>query len=96
MVASMKITALLDVAPCSLVGVDQHFRGAYCLHQQGALMTEAVRTSETSVYSDTTRCYIPEGSNLHLQTHSAKPYKALLASDTCTELLRLHTTNEII
>jgi len=28
-------------------------------------MMEAVRTSETSVYSnDTTRCYIPEGSNL--------------------------------
>jgi hypothetical protein len=30
-----------------------------------ALMMEAVRTSETSVYSETTRRYIPEGSNLH-------------------------------
>jgi hypothetical protein len=28
-------------------------------------MTEAVRISETSVYSDTTRRYIPESSNLH-------------------------------
>jgi hypothetical protein len=32
-----------------------------------ALMMEAVRTSETSVYSNkTTRRYIPEGSNLDL------------------------------
>jgi hypothetical protein len=30
-----------------------------------ALMIEAVRTSETSVYSETTWRYIPEGSNLH-------------------------------
>jgi hypothetical protein len=32
-----------------------------------ALMMEAVRTSETPVYSETTRRYIPEGSNLHSQ-----------------------------
>jgi hypothetical protein len=24
-----------DLAPCSLVGVDRRFRGAYCLHHQG-------------------------------------------------------------
>jgi hypothetical protein len=29
------------------------------------LIMEAVRTSETSVYSETTRCYIPERSHLH-------------------------------
>jgi hypothetical protein len=29
------------------------------------LMMEAVRTSEVLVYSETTRCCIPEGSNLH-------------------------------
>jgi hypothetical protein len=29
------------------------------------LMLEAVSTCETSVYSETTRCYMPESSNLH-------------------------------
>jgi hypothetical protein len=49
----MKIRAFWDVAPYSL-GVDLRFRG---------VMMEAVRTSETSVYSETTWRYIPEGSN---------------------------------
>jgi hypothetical protein len=42
---SMKMTAFWDVAPLSLVEVDQCFRDAYCLHHQGddALMMEAVR-----------------------------------------------------
>jgi hypothetical protein len=31
----MKMTAFYDIAPCSLVGVDPLFRGAYCLHHQG-------------------------------------------------------------
>jgi hypothetical protein len=30
----MKIGAFWDIALCSL-GVDQHFRGAYCLHHKG-------------------------------------------------------------
>jgi hypothetical protein len=34
MVASMKMTAFWDVAPCSLVEVDRRFRGVYCLHYQ--------------------------------------------------------------
>jgi hypothetical protein len=42
--ASMKMTAFWDIALCSLM----------------ALMTEAVRTSETSVYFETARCCIPE------------------------------------
>jgi hypothetical protein len=33
MVASMKMTAFLDVVPCSL-GADRQFRGAYFLHHQ--------------------------------------------------------------
>jgi hypothetical protein len=32
---SMKMTAFLDMVPCSLTEVNQHFRGAYCLHHQG-------------------------------------------------------------
>jgi len=64
--ASMKFRVFWDVAPCSHVEVDRRFRGAYCLHHQGALMMEAVRTSETSVnFNLTTRRYIPEDSKLH-------------------------------
>jgi hypothetical protein len=38
-----------NVAKCSLVETDRCFRGVYCLYHQGALVTEAVSTSETSV-----------------------------------------------
>jgi hypothetical protein len=44
----MKMAAFCDIAPCSLVEVDRRFRGAYCHHQYGALMMEAVNTFETS------------------------------------------------
>jgi hypothetical protein len=30
--ANMNMTAVWDIAPCSLVEGDPHFRGAYCLH----------------------------------------------------------------
>jgi hypothetical protein len=33
--ASMKMTVLWDVVPCSLVEVYRRFGGAYCLHHQG-------------------------------------------------------------
>jgi hypothetical protein len=46
----MKMTALWDTALCSLAEIDQHFRGAYCLHHQViALMVETVHNSEISV-----------------------------------------------
>jgi hypothetical protein len=32
--ASMKMTLFWDVAPCSLVEIDRHFGGTYCLHHQ--------------------------------------------------------------
>jgi hypothetical protein len=31
-VAIMKLTVFWDIAQCSLVEVDRHFRGAYCLN----------------------------------------------------------------
>jgi hypothetical protein len=31
----MKMIALCDIAPCSLVEVDRRFRGMYCVHHQG-------------------------------------------------------------
>jgi hypothetical protein len=32
---NIKMIAFWDIAPCSLVGVDRCFGGAYCLHHQG-------------------------------------------------------------
>jgi hypothetical protein len=65
-VTSMKITAFWDTAPCSLVEVNRCFRGEYCLHHASivALTTQAVLTSETVYFNDTTRRYIAEGVHL--------------------------------
>jgi hypothetical protein len=40
-----------DVELCSLIDIDQHFTGAFCLHHHGdnTAMMEAVSSSETSV-----------------------------------------------
>jgi hypothetical protein len=35
MVRSLKMAVFWDVGLCSLVDIDQHFRGAYCLDRQG-------------------------------------------------------------
>jgi hypothetical protein len=60
----LKSKAFWDIAPCSLLGVDRRFGGAYCLHHED---DDEVRTSETSVnYNVPTRRYIPEDSKLHV------------------------------
>jgi hypothetical protein len=52
----LKITVFWDVAPCSMVEVYQHFRGASI-----TLIMEVASTSETSVnFYQTTQCSIPE------------------------------------
>jgi hypothetical protein len=57
--ANMKMAVFWDVAPCSLVEIDWHFRGAYCLHNQGDAYSEG--TSETSVnFNEATPRNIPE------------------------------------
>jgi hypothetical protein len=59
---STKMAVFWVVAPCSVVGVYQRFRGPCCLI---ALMMEAARTSETLVnFYQTTRRYNPEDSHL--------------------------------
>jgi hypothetical protein len=58
-VTNMKMTAFCNIAPCS-PGVYRRFI---------ALMMEAVRTSETSVYfNETTWRYIPEGYHIYYNT----------------------------
>jgi hypothetical protein len=67
-VASMMVTVFWDIAAFSLVEIDWHFRGAYCLCHQGiALMIEAVSISEMSVsFNHTACCNIPVDSHLHV------------------------------
>jgi hypothetical protein len=43
-----KTTVFWSVMPYRLVEVHRHFKGACCLHHQGALMTEAASNCETS------------------------------------------------
>jgi hypothetical protein len=62
----MKIAVFWVVGPYSPLDVYRRFRGARCLHHQGALPMEAARTSETSVnFYQTTRRNNPE--DIHLQ-----------------------------
>jgi hypothetical protein len=57
------------VALCSLEQVYRRFSGAFGIHYPGALMMEAVSTSETSVNFHQTKCRnIPEDSHLHKNT----------------------------
>jgi hypothetical protein len=49
--ASIKMRVFWHIAPCSVVGVERRFRGAYCLHHHP--------DDGASVYSETTRRYIP-------------------------------------
>jgi hypothetical protein len=35
LVLNLKMAVCWDTAPCSLIEIDQRFRGAYCLHHQG-------------------------------------------------------------
>jgi hypothetical protein len=70
-VATMKMRDFRDLAqPCCFTGADRCFRGASII----TLMMEAVRTPEMSVYSETTRHYIPEGSPSSHYTSSLSGY----------------------
>jgi hypothetical protein len=62
----MKMTALWDIAPCSLIEADTHYRGSASVI---TLIMEAVSTSETLVYGyEITQRNIPKG--CHLETLS--------------------------
>jgi hypothetical protein len=53
---SMKVDVFWDVASCSLVDIDRHYRRAYCLRHQGNEML-------VNIYQTIWRS-IPEGSHL--------------------------------
>jgi hypothetical protein len=79
-VANMKLTAFWNIASSSLVGVDRHFRGAYCLHHV-CLKMETIRTCETSVYSnETTWRYIPESCYVRMKLLSNRCLECEISS----------------
>jgi hypothetical protein len=53
----MKTPVFWDVAPCSLVEIDQHFGGACFLHH---------KDDESVSFYQTTWCNIPEDGHLHV------------------------------
>jgi hypothetical protein len=53
----MKIGALWDVEPCSLVRVDRRFKGAYCLHHQDSLIM-ALAVSSRTLTAETRVCVL--------------------------------------
>jgi hypothetical protein len=58
-----------DVVPCSLVDINQHFIGAYCLHH------DVISSSETSVNTyQTTWHNTPQDSHIH--THHRENLKS--------------------
>jgi hypothetical protein len=60
----MKMTVFRVVAPCSLVEIELHFIGIYCLYHQHPV-DETGSISETSVnFYETTWHSIPEDSHL--------------------------------
>jgi hypothetical protein len=66
--SNKKMTVFWNVLLCSLVKTGRRFRCPYCFI---VLMIGAVGTSEKWVYfNDTTRRYIPEGSDLHINVFS--------------------------
>jgi hypothetical protein len=74
---TLKMAVFWVVAPCSLVEVYQHFRGASIIRAAIiiVLMMKAARTSETLVnFYQTTLRYNPEDSNLH--THRRENLKS--------------------
>jgi hypothetical protein len=74
---SMQIAVFWDLATCSLVYIDRHFGGAYCLHHQGDDMT--VSSSETSIiiYHATRRNNLEDS---HLQLDSCMGFKSIAKS----------------
>jgi hypothetical protein len=66
----MKMTSFWDTAPCSIIDVDQRFRGVYCIHHQS---NEAC-TFATSIYFNeiALRCILE---SCHLHTHCCETLK---------------------
>jgi hypothetical protein len=86
---TLKNAVFLDVTPCGSCN-NRRFEGTYRLHHQGDknqrpnsflilynLMTEAIRSSETSVLIRATRGNIPEDGILH--SHRRKNLKTCIA-----------------
>jgi hypothetical protein len=85
----LKIRAFWDVEPCSILGVVRRFRGAYCLHHDHeyiAVLMQAVRISETSVY--------PKKTTLHGAT-SQKAVIFILATVRTYNLTRRRLTSRL-
>jgi hypothetical protein len=70
-----KMTVMWDITLCSVVELDQHLRGAYCLHHQGK-DGGSTHLWNIGLLNKTTWCHVPKGCHLYtcccenLKSHS--------------------------
>lgn len=62
--SNLKIKAIWNTPPCSLVEVDHRFRQAYCLHHQGG-DRDSKRLWNAGQFYETARHNIPDSCHLH-------------------------------
>jgi hypothetical protein len=72
---SMKFRVFWDVAPCSHVEVDWHYRGAYCLHHQGndSLKYWSTSTRLQDATSHKTKLYISVSLHVTIECRNGSP-----------------------
>jgi hypothetical protein len=46
----LKMVVFCDVAPCGVLDIDQHFRGAYCLYHQGDEHYHGAASQKTTIF----------------------------------------------
>jgi hypothetical protein len=91
---TMNTRAFWDVLQCSFIGVETDVSGvrtASIIRVTNGfitLMMEVIRTSETSVYSETTRHYIPECSHLPLLKIQQTSSSTILHGNECSNLTK--------
>jgi hypothetical protein len=78
-----KMTVMWDITLCSVVELDQHLRGAYCLQHQGK-DGGSTHFWNISLLNETTWCHVPKDCHLYtcccenLKSHSLAYYFTLL------------------
>jgi hypothetical protein len=88
---SMKMAVFWDVAPCSLVEIDQRFRRLYCLHHHvdvGLLGCDVVWTCKL-IPAFRKNILLPSSESLETQKTNIDIYTAVKTSDLIQKIIML-------
>jgi hypothetical protein len=83
----LNVTAFWDIVSCSLIGVDQHFRCAYCLHHQAD-----VGGSMHHYYNKTTWHY----TSRRLSSSYSSPWKHEIAQELMSLQVCIYLSDHVI